>query len=111
MEEITTGLKICPKCRHLMIIKQGKTTCPKCDRKELENELKAATKKIGNGISRRTLNNSNLYIMMHAKSGKAPYVRAKLVKLSSNTPIAEIDQKCQEWAKDGVGSWVLLCMW
>lgn len=124
MEEITTGLKICPKCRHLMIIKEGKATCPKCDREKLENELKTATKKIGEGIVHRPLKKkkevsytdpfefcSNLYIMMHAKSGKAPYVRAKVVKLSANTPISEIDQKCQEWAKDGVGSWVLLCMW
>ena len=83
MEKITTGLKICPKCRHLMVIKEGKMTCPKCDREKLEEELKTATKKVG---------------------------RAEVVDFPSDTPIEEIDQKCKEWTKDGVGSWVLLCI-
>ena len=123
MEKITTGLKICPKCRHLMVIKEGKMTCPKCDREKLEEELKTATKKVGEGIIRRPLKKkkeitysdpfelcSKVYIMMHAKYEKAPYRRAEVVDFPSDTPIEEIDQKCKEWTKDGVGNWVLLCL-
>ena len=51
MEEITTGLKICPKCRHLMVIKEGKMTCPKCDREKLEEELKSQQKKLEKELS------------------------------------------------------------
>ena len=46
----------------------------------------------------------------HAKYEKAPYRRAEVVDFPSDTPIEEIDQKCKEWTKDGVGSWVLLCI-
>lgn len=100
MEKITTGLKICPKCRHLMVIKEGKMTCPKCDREKLEEELKTATKKVGEGIIRRPLKKkkeitysdpfelcSKVYIMMHAKYEKAPYRRAEVVDFPSDTPI------------------------
>ena len=61
MEKITTGLKICPKCRHLMVIKEGKMTCPKCDREKLEEEFKTATKKVGEGIIRRPLKKKNTH--------------------------------------------------
>lgn len=50
-----------------------------------------------------------MYILQ-AKYEKAPYRRAEVVDFPSDTPIEEIDQKCKEWTKDGVGSWVLLCI-
>lgn len=123
MEEITTGLKICPKCRHLLVIKNGDVRCPKCDRKEIEEELREKTKKIGEGIIRRPLKKkkeitytdpfelcNKAYIMFHARSKEYPYRKADLMTFPLDTSIAEIDQKCKEWAGKGIGSWVLLCI-
>lgn len=123
MEEITAGLKICPKCRHLMIVKDGTVRCPKCDRKEMEQELKETTKKVGDGIIRRPLKKkkevihtdpfehcNKVYLMFHAKSEEYPYRKADVMTFPLDTPITEIDQKCKEWAGKGIGSWVLLCI-
>ena len=123
MEEITTGLKICPKCRHLMVIKNGLTKCPKCNREKIEKEFKETTKKVGEGIIHRPLKKrkkitytdpfelyNKAYIMFHARSKEYPYRKADLMTFPLDTPITEIDQKCKEWAGKGIGSWVLLCI-